>query len=86
MSDNCRTGCRTRDHASYGECLRAANPVVNLQVTPRNPWDRELEAYRDARAQGIQPSGTRMAQVQQALDISDSTGVAFDAGAGGGIG
>ena len=86
MSDNCRTGCRTRDHASYGECLRAANPVVNLKATPNNSWDRELETYRDARSQGVQPASTRMADTQRALDISDKTGVAFDAGAAGGIG
>lgn len=86
MSDNCRTGCQTRDHASYAECLRAANPVVNLKATPHNAWDRELETYRDARSQGIQPASTKMAAVRQALDISDRTGVAFDAGAAGGIG
>ena len=86
MGDNCRSGCRTRNHSSYGECLRDANPVVNLKATPNNSWDRELETYRDARSQGIQPATTRLADVHQALDVSDKTGVAFDAGAAGGIG
>ena len=82
----CRSGCREKSHASYAECLRAANPVVNLRATPNNSWDRELETYRDARSQGIQPATTRLADVQKALDVSDRTGVAFDAGAAGGIG
>lgn len=23
--DNCRTGCKTRDHESYSECLQGSN-------------------------------------------------------------
>lgn len=44
-------------------------------------WDKELDAYRDARKQGIQPAGTSMAKIQQALDVSDRIGRPFDAGA-----
>lgn len=80
---NCRTGCATKDHRSYGECLRAAAPVVNLKATPKNAWDRELETYRSAREQGIQPAGTTLQATRQALDISDATGKAFDAGSAG---
>jgi hypothetical protein len=79
MNQHCRTGCRTRDHRSYGECLRASHIGVNLQVTPSNAWDAELNAYASAKAQGVSPAGTTMAKVRQAMDISDATGVAYDA-------
>jgi hypothetical protein len=42
-------------------------------------WDAELKAYKDARAQGIQPAGTSMKQVQKAVDISNKTGKAYGA-------
>jgi hypothetical protein len=81
--EKCRTGCTTKNHRSYGECLRDAAPVINLRATPNNAWDRELETYRSAREQGIQPTGTTLQATRDALDISDHTGKAFDAGAGG---
>lgn len=34
-------------------------------------WNSELQAYRDARAQGMQPSGTSRAQVEQAYKASE---------------
>ena len=42
-------------------------------------WDKELQLYRDARAQGIQPAGTSTKKIQSALDISDKAGKAWDA-------
>ena len=81
----CRTGCKTQDHSSWGECARASKLQLNAgdakhtTSMPRKKWDAELNAYRDARAQGIQPAGTSMAKVRQALDISDKTGKAFNA-------
>lgn len=42
-------------------------------------WDAELKAYKDARAQGIQPDGTSMKQVQKAVEISNKTGKAYGA-------
>jgi len=75
--ENCRSGCRTRDHDTYGQCLRDASPRVTLAATPHNAWDRELNFYKSAREQGIQPSSTKTADIQKALDISDSTGVAY---------
>ncbi len=46
----------------------------NLQVSSRK-WDKELQAYRDARSQGIQPAGTSMKKVQEAVRISNETGM-----------
>lgn len=42
-------------------------------------WHGELDAYRAARAQGIQPAGTSMAHVRAAVEASDAMGKAFDA-------
>jgi hypothetical protein len=42
-------------------------------------WDGELEAYRKARAQGIQPAGTTMKAIKEAERASDNLGSAFNA-------
>jgi len=42
-------------------------------------WDAELQAYRDARAQGIQPSSTRMRDIKVAVEVSNQAGKAFKA-------
>lgn len=39
--------------------------------------DAELRAYKRARDQGIQPVGTKMHQVEDAMRKSDASGVAF---------
>lgn len=82
----CRTGCKTRDHGSYAECLRAGAPRVaysnsasGRDYSTQKAWDRELAAYKDARAQGIQPSSTKRDSVERALRISDATGKPFQA-------
>jgi len=46
-------------------------------------WNKELSAYADARKQGIQPAGTSLKQVQDAVDKSNKAGKAFDANTGG---
>jgi len=40
-------------------------------------WDNELNLYREARAQGIQPEGTSTAKIRKAMDVSDKTGHAY---------
>jgi hypothetical protein len=84
---SCRTGCVTRDHESYGACLRAAslrvgwsNSAKGFDATAEKKKDTELQAYRDARAAGVQPAGTRMPQIRQAMELSAKAGAAFDAG------
>ena len=84
MSNNCRTGCKTKDHASWAECAQDANVRVaysdslnGRSYTAAKAMDKELDAYKAARAEGIQPAGTRMHQVEQARRISDASGVAF---------
>jgi hypothetical protein len=83
MSD-CRSGCKTKDHSSWAECAKDAgirvayaNSANGQDYTAQRKADKELDAYKSARAEGIQPAGTRMAQVEQARRISDSAGAAF---------
>jgi hypothetical protein len=45
---------------------------------PDKKWNSELGAYRDARAQGIQPSGTRMHDLEAAHKASETLGQAYD--------
>jgi hypothetical protein len=40
-------------------------------------WNSELNLYREARKQGIQPEGTSTAQIRKAMDVSDKTGHAY---------
>ena len=59
--------------------MNAGEANSNLSVSTKK-WDKELQAYRDARAQGIQPSGTSTKKIQEAVDISNKTGKAYQAG------
>ena len=76
----CRSGCRTQDHASWGDCLRAARLTITPANTGAKAHDFELQSYANARRQGIQPAGTKLAQTQAAVAISEIRGAAFDAG------
>jgi hypothetical protein len=80
---NCRSGCKTRDHASYAECLQAANVRVNDIIN--SPYQgmyettkRELRAYQAARRNGIQPGGTTLEKVRQAEAASQMLGRPYD--------
>lgn len=77
----CRTNCPTQDHVTWGACARAARlqvaPIAN--VSGAKKWDAEIGAYKDARRQGVQPSGTTMKQISDAMEISQRTGKAFQA-------
>ena len=57
----------------------AKEAIRNGGQTQRE-WDKELDLYKSARAQGVQPATTRTKDIQIALDISQKTGKAYDAG------
>ena len=46
-------------------------------------WNNELNLYKSARDQGIQPEGTSTKQIQKAIDVSNKVGKAFDGNTGG---
>lgn len=84
---NCTTGCRTQDHASYGECLRSKNlAATGLESThpsfatdKQKAWDRELDRYEAAVKQGIQPASTQTKHIDAAIEVSQQLGTAFNA-------
>jgi hypothetical protein len=80
----CRSGCKTREHTSYAECLRAAGTRVaycdsstGSDFSAQKRWDRELDAYRSVRKEGIQPEGTTMGKIEHAVRESDRVGAAY---------
>lgn len=58
--------------------MNAGEANSNLHMSAKK-WDRELAAYKNARAQGIQPDGTSMKQIEKAVRISNQTGKAYGA-------
>lgn len=66
-------GCK-----ALGLQLNTGDANSNLNVSTKK-WDKELQAYRNARAQGIQPAGTSMKKVEEAVRISNETGKAYGA-------
>lgn len=80
----CASSCKTQSHESYGACLRAKALQVDVAVpgTGYDParnkaWDSRIDSYREARRQGIQPTGSRKSQIDAAVKVSDATGTAF---------
>lgn len=80
--NNCSSGCITKDHATWGECVRAKRLNLDPELSEtqaRKAWDRELTDYKAAYDQGIRPHGTTRAKIDEAVRISEATGVAFGA-------
>jgi hypothetical protein len=46
-------------------------------ATKQRRWDYELDLYRQARAQGIQPDSTNLNDINKALRLSDETGARY---------
>lgn len=80
LGDNCASACRTRDHATFGQCVRGFG-VLGEPTRHESQWDKELHAYAEARKKGINPAGTSMAKIQQAERISDAVGIPYDVNA-----
>lgn len=80
----CRSGCVTKDHGSYAECLQSANVTVSavinspLQSVYENT-KADLRAYAAAKANGIQPSGTSREKVHAAEAASNLLGRPYNA-------
>lgn len=80
----CRSGCRTKDHATYAECLRAASvqmpavltsPLSSMYATTK----RELSDYQRVRSHGIQPEGTTTAKIEAAVKATEMLGRPYNA-------
>lgn len=80
----CRTGCRTQDHDTWGECLRAAQVRTyhvavskGFDATVQKKWDRELDGFKRASDEGIRPDGTTWKKIDEAKRRSDQAGAAY---------
>jgi hypothetical protein len=68
-------------HQTFGACCRAKNiRIGQVDASEQKRWDAELDEFRAASRQGIQPKTTQLKDIRAAVDISNKTGVAFDAG------
>lgn len=80
----CRTGCYTKDHASWAECARSANVTVAATTNSANKagfdqTKRDLAAYKQVRADGIQPEGTTMDKIVAAKSATTNLGRPYNA-------
>jgi len=48
----------------------ASSHIINAGITQKK-WDKELDFYRDARSQGIQPESTNRKAVEKAIEASE---------------
>lgn len=74
-NDDC-FGCKAKGlQLATGD---AAGNIVNSGTTQKK-WDKELDFYKQARAQGVQPEGTSRKSVEKALDASATLNKAYNA-------
>lgn len=62
-----------------GTLVVSPGDASSNKLMPSKKWDRELSAYKEARAQGIQPAGTSMRAVEESLKASEVLGKAYNA-------
>lgn len=67
-------GCHIGDGPSIAYC-----GIGGGDATRQKKWDTELAAYRDAKAQGVQPETTRSKDIGAAMRWSEKNGVAYSA-------
>ena len=75
------------DHIDCGDdCFGCKIKTLELSTGDANhnktmsnkKFNKELDAYKDARKQGVQPSGTSMNKIEAALKASEALGKAYD--------
>lgn len=85
LGDNCRSACREKNHMTFGECARGARLRIGwaasasgLDRSADRAFDRELDVYKSAIDEGIQPASTKPESVYEARRISEITGSAYN--------
>lgn len=56
--------------------MNAGDAKSGLSIS-KSKSDKELDLYRQARKQGIQPDSTRTKDIQKAIEVSNKTGHAY---------
>ncbi len=74
---NCSATCFTKDHYTFGECVRSKglqlSPHVNGEYGKRQKaWDKELDLAASAVRQGIDIPSTKTKAVEAAIKAADS--------------
>lgn len=75
--ERCSSGCLTKDHETYGECLRdkairhGALGGTRPSRTEQRRWDKENEAYRQAVKDGLQPARVSYSAVNAAYEAAE---------------
>lgn len=77
----CSSGCPTKDHKTFGECMRAKNLQVGDPEAHKyiNNQNRVIDDYVSARRDGLQPEAVTAKAVKQAREITDATGFPYRA-------
>lgn len=76
----CRTGCPTKDHLNWGECLKASNIQMNAGDARHNrpmsnrAFNAEMAAYESAVKEGLDPKTTNMIDINAARHAADKAG------------
>lgn len=81
----CTTGCpNPGTHETWGACLKSKDlraavsiPGKGYDRAVQSRWDKRIDAYKQARSEGIQPQSTRASDIQAAVKTSDAQGSAF---------
>ena len=89
LGKHCSSGCLTKDHRTFGECMRSKNVGTAPGETTKGTysyqrasvWDAEMNEYRAAREQGIQPASTNLKDIRAAVAASTVMDKPFDAAA-----
>lgn len=73
----CSSSCLTKDHTTWGECVRAKGLQVSPAIsdsysTKQRSWDRELDNYESAVRQGLSPAGTKQHHVDAAIKEAEA--------------
>jgi hypothetical protein len=70
--EHCASNCSSKDHASFGECVRSKNIRAQWlggtgpSQSGQKAWDRENMRYEKAVQDGLQPAGVG----HQAIDAA----------------
>lgn len=71
--NSCRSGCPLQTCGSYAACLKGMGlQIGDLGRGVATATDRRLNAYADARRQGLQPKTTKLADSQLAVRYPDA--------------
>lgn len=73
--ENCSSACVTKDHETFGECMRSKSLRVaycashkGQDYTAQKRWDAELNDFATAKANGIRPEGTTREKINKAYE------------------